>query len=271
MSEPKNIVVSCDLIDPPNDACKIKPDKVDRLVKSIEANGLLQPPGVIAVGNRFRTVYGNHRLHAWLKLGHSEIEVRVLPSDTTQEQELSISLQENHVREDEDFLDTLARVEKRAKQMSCTFKKASEVEHVNPAYVSRAKKIVKNLDERVLRHARQNDVGLSVLYAISAASDVKLQEQLLTAYLDGSMNRAVIAQAVRKQSKRSVKKVNIERATEVATIKIAVQANASYELLFQQISELRKELAKLQKNGIQLKLVPEVMKGGQKDVVLQKA
>ena len=90
MAQPQNVVITCDLVDPPNDACQIKPHKVKRLAQSIHVNGLLQPPGVVKVGQRFRLVYGNHRFHAWQTLGHAKIEVRVLPSETSAEQELSI-------------------------------------------------------------------------------------------------------------------------------------------------------------------------------------
>ena len=159
MSQPKNIMVACDQIDPPQNACKIKPQKVKRLVKSIQANGLLQPPGVVAIGDRYRLVYGNHRFQAWQKLGHTEIEVRLLPPDTSVGQELSISLQENHVRENEDFEDTFARVEQRAKQMNCSFKKAAELENVSPTYVSRAKKILDRLGRGVIQKSQRKRRG----------------------------------------------------------------------------------------------------------------
>ena len=159
MSQAKNIVVNCDQVAPPNNACKLKPKKLDKLVKSIKANGLLQPPGVIKNGDRYRIVYGHHRFKAWQRIGHQEIEVRLLPADTTASKELSISLHENHVREKEDFDDTLARVENRAKDLGCSFKQAAELENVNEAYVSRAKKIVKKLGQQLVRTAKEKGVG----------------------------------------------------------------------------------------------------------------
>ncbi len=267
MSQPKNIVIACDLIDPPNDACKIKPDKVERLAKSVKVNGLLQPPGVVAVGDRYRMVYGNHRFHAWLGLGNSEIEVRVLPPSTSTEQELSISLQENHVREDECFFDTLARVEKRAKQRKCSFKEAAKLEDVNPNYVSRVKRIAR-IDKPLLKRAMANEVGFSVLYEISGTTDVERQKQFLDAYLEGSMNREAIADAAKKKSKRPVKKVNIERVEEDATIKITARANATYALVYRRLAELQKFLKTCEKNGIPLDLVSKVKKGGQENVAV---
>ncbi len=269
MSRSRNVIVPCGLIDPPDNACKVKPRKVAKLAKSIETNGLLQPPGVVAVGNRYRVVYGNHRFHAWLELGHAEIEVRVLPPDTTADQELSISLQENHVREKEDFDDTLARVEKRAKQMKCSFKKAAEIENVNPTYVSRARKIMQSLGSKVVQAAKDRGVGLSVLYEIASVKDVNRQKELFDAYLNGSMNREAIVKATKRKSKASVKKVTINRATDVASIKLVVMAAATYEQIYQQLAELKKQLTTNQKNGIPVKLLPEIMKGGQKDVVLK--
>lgn len=265
----KNIVVACDLVDSPNDACKIKPSKVERLMKSIRSSDLLQPPGVVEANGRYRLVYGNHRFHAWQRLGHTEIEVRLLPPETTEGEELSISLQENHVREKEDFEDTLTRVETRAKHMGCSFKKAAEAENVNPAYVSRARKIVNRLGSEVIQKARENGIGLSILYVLSGVDESSRQMELLDSYLDGSLNRESLAVAVKKKAGSSARKVTIKRVTPVATFKVAVVATATYKLLFQQIAELRKQLSTCQKNGIPVKLLPEIMEGGA-DVV-QKA
>ena len=264
MSQAKNIVVPCDRIDPPNNACKIKPAKVKKLIQSIKANGLLQPPGVIQVGDRFRIVYGNHRFQAWLQLGNQEIEVRVLPADTN---ELSISLQENHVREPEDFEDTLARVEKRAKQLGCSLKRAAELENVKPAYISRAKKIVKNLDDAVIRLSKEKGVGFSVLYQISGVEG-KRQMELLSAYLDGSMNREAIAKAVKQKSKPTVKLLTLSANTGKAIFNLTLPATTTYEQILQELSALKKLLTTHHKNGIPVKLLPEVLKGGQANVVL---
>ena len=271
MSEPKNMVIACDLIDPPNDACQIKPKKVQRLAKSIKTNGLLQPPGVVAVDGRYRIVYGNHRLHAWRLLGQSKIEVRVLSADTSAEQELSISLQENHVREDEDFLDTLARVEKRAMQRGCTFKEAAKLEDVNPNYVSRVKRIKKEINEAVLEKARAQEVGISVLYAISGEKNAKHQERYLDAYLAGSMNREGVDASIKKKKSASpAKKLSLKRVTESAELNLKLDSEASYEDAIAELDSWKKDLKTNQRNGIPLKLVNEVKKGRKKNVV-QKA
>ena len=190
-----------------------------------------------------------------------------MPPETSSEEELSISLQENHVREKEDFDDTLARVEKRAKQLGCSFKKAAELEQVNPAYVSRAKKIVDRVDPKVLELAKAKGVGLSVLYEVASTDDSKLQRKLIESYVAGSMNREAIAQAVKKKPAPAAKKVTIDRVTETATLKMVVLVTATYEQLFEQLAELKKQLASSKKNGIPVKLLPEVMKGGRTDVV----
>jgi ParB/RepB/Spo0J family partition protein len=264
------MIVACGLIDPPNDACKIKPKKVARLVKSIEANGLLQPPGVVAVEARYRIVYGNHRLHAWRKLGHSKIEVRVLSADTSAEQELSISLQENHVREDEDFFDTLARVEKRAKQRDCTFKEAAKLEDVNHAYVSRVKRIAQ-IDEPVLEKATANEVGFSVLYAISGTKNAKHQGKYLDAYLAGSMNREAIEKSIKgEKAAPPAKRLNLKRATELAEMNLKLDAEATHEDAIAELDSWKKDLKTDQQNGIPLKRFNEIKRKGKQNVV-QKA
>lgn len=268
MPEPRNVVIECDLIDPPNDACKIKSTKVERLAKSIEQNGLLQPPGVVVDEERYRIVYGHHRFHAWLKLGHSEIEVRVLPSGTSAEQELSISLQENHAREDEDFFDTLARVEKRAKQRGCKFKEAAKLEGVKHSYISRVKRIYTRIDGKMLEEAIGKEVGFSVLYAISGTDDEKLQRFCLDGYLAGTMNRDAIEKAIKKKkSVRSRKKLTLRRKTRVSEQIMKLDEGASYDDAVGELDRWKRELRTNERNGIPLEYVNKVKKKGEKDVV----
>lgn len=267
MPATKNILVRCDQIDPPKHARKLDQDKVDRLAKSIATNGLLQSPGVVATGDRYRLVYGNHRLHAWIKNGHDQIEVRLLGDESSDVSELSISLQENHVREAESFDDALKRVEQRAKELGCSFSRAAELEQVKPAYVSRARKIVKQFDSKTLEIAKAKKVGFSVLYELSKENDLNRRTKLLASYIDGSMNRQAIAEAVKNQPrKEKPSKLTLTMTSEHAVVKIVVAESTTHECIQRELATRRKELATHQKNGIPVKLLPEILKGGQANV-----
>lgn len=268
MQHPKNLVVDCGLIDPPNNACKLKPKKIEKLIASFRANGLLQPPGVVEAQGRFRIIYGHHRFRAWQKMGHSEIEVRVLPPELVKSRELSISLQENHVREPEDFEDTLARVELRAKELGCTFKDAAQAENVNPAYISRAQKIVRNLAPAVLKKARSKGVGFSVLYELAAAKTEAEQGKFLDAYLAGTMKRDAIASAIKKRKpKAKPKQMRMTKSSSKSEITLVVDKDATYERIQQIVTGFAKDFKTHQKNGIPVGVLPELFKKGGGHVV----
>ena len=251
--------VACDLIDPPNNACKLKPEKVKRLAKSIRENDLLQPPGVIQDGQRFRIVYGFHRLKAIELLGRKEIEVRVLPSDTTAEAELTISIQENHIREPEDYEDTLARIEQVAIAKSCSIAKAAADVGVSGSYASKARQISKRLSPEAKEIAKTKRAGISILYALSRAPSDQ-QAQLLNSYLAGSLTRDEITQASKKKSSRTAKQTTLSVVIDELGIKFTMPASTSYEQLLNVLATLKSQFSIQRKNKIPVKLLPEVMK-----------
>ncbi|MCA9217972.1 MAG: hypothetical protein KDB27_33105, partial [Planctomycetales bacterium] len=59
-----------------------------------------------------------------------ELAARILPEGTTAADELNYSLIENHVRCDEDFESTVARVEEIAELLGCSFSKAAKEEQL---------------------------------------------------------------------------------------------------------------------------------------------
>ena len=251
-------LVACQLIDPPNSACKLKPDKVKRLAKSIHENGLLQAPGVIQDGQRFRIVYGFHRFKAIESLGRKEIEVRLLPPDTTAEAELTISIQENHIREAEDYEDTLARIEQIAIAKSCSIEKAAADTGVSSSYASKARQIKKRLSAEAKTIAKAKRVGISILYALSKAPPDK-QVDLLSKYLAGSLAREAIVQASKKTPVRTKKRINLSLTIDGIGINFAMPANTNYEQLFKLLGTLKSQFTTQKKNKIRVELLPQVM------------
>ena len=70
-------------------------DKVDDLLKSILAVGLINP---IVINREFELIAGNHRLHACREIGFSQIECRVL--DLLELEEQLLQCDENLIRFD---------------------------------------------------------------------------------------------------------------------------------------------------------------------------
>ena len=70
------------------------------LQKSIEQQGLLQNIGVKQTESGYRLVFGAHRLAAAKNLGWTEIQARVFPAETSDDECLLAELQENRIRND---------------------------------------------------------------------------------------------------------------------------------------------------------------------------
>lgn len=90
------------LIDVPADRLReTSTDRVETLSKDIEANGLLQPIGLVEESNgRFILMFGAHRLAAFQRLKRDEIDARVTPAAWIKAQERRvIEIMENLDRE----------------------------------------------------------------------------------------------------------------------------------------------------------------------------
>jgi hypothetical protein len=70
------------------------------LQKSIEQQGLLQNIGVKQTESGYRLVFGAHRLAAAKNLDWTEIQARVFPAETSDDECLLAELQENRIRND---------------------------------------------------------------------------------------------------------------------------------------------------------------------------
>ena len=256
--------IPLDKIDRMQPARKLDLQLVKRLAKSItQHDGLFQPVGLVPDGDRYRLIWGNHRLEACILAGRNSIESRLLPPDTTPDQELAYSLQENHLRAEEDIESTLVRVEAYATAKKCSFAKAANAVGVSKSYVSKAQKIVQSLGPQVMKLAREHKVGISILYAIAKASDAQQQLELLAAYIDGSMNRTGIEQASKRTTGRNKQRsLSLKLVIDDMAVKLNVPDGTGYEQLIAMLTNLKRHLATHRKNGIPCKLLPEVMNGG---------
>lgn len=89
---------------------------ITELAKSIESNGLLQPPSIRGVGDgTYEVVAGQRRVLACLRLGWTEIEAFV--TDWSDDRALGASLVENLQRADMDPLDKARGLDELAKRL----------------------------------------------------------------------------------------------------------------------------------------------------------
>lgn len=107
MSEPKTGATS--FIDVSPGDCDVDPkerlrhegtEAYQRLHKSIDQSGVLQPPGVVRSGDRFRVIWGNGRVISAQSLRHATMTVALLGTLMTEQEFLIAKGIENTVRND---------------------------------------------------------------------------------------------------------------------------------------------------------------------------
>jgi ParB family chromosome partitioning protein len=97
---PEHRVILLELVDEPEATPRevYEDARLIELAESIRSLGLLQPPGVVAVGDRFRRVFGKRRLLACRWLGLARVDVMVL--SVVEAQEFEAAVAENTARVD---------------------------------------------------------------------------------------------------------------------------------------------------------------------------
>lgn len=73
---------------------------VETLTQSIPQQGLLQAIGVVKMGERFKLIWGAHRLEAFKQLSIAKIPAKVYPEDTPEAELTLAELQENYARQE---------------------------------------------------------------------------------------------------------------------------------------------------------------------------
>lgn len=97
--------IAIELIDVPRRLRGVDDDHIAMIAGSIEQKGLLQPIKVQRSGERFRLVFGNHRLEAFKLLGKSHIDAVVADESADEPSLLSDEIWENLGRHDLNVID----------------------------------------------------------------------------------------------------------------------------------------------------------------------
>lgn len=100
VGRPRLMYVPLDLIDEPDEAMRqtFDPHKMDELIESIRAHGVIQPVALVQAGDRYRVAAGHRRSIAAVAAGLDEIPAAVYPEGTPTEE--AVKNHENAFREE---------------------------------------------------------------------------------------------------------------------------------------------------------------------------
>lgn len=231
--------VAIDLIDLPESQPRrfFDPDKLAQLAESIKEHGILEPPIVRLVGERYQLVAGERRLRAAQMLGLSEIPI--ICKELSDEQALQVSLIENLQREDlnpieetEAILQLLAisiagttadvvsllnqssNAKKRnleltdnvIRQLKTITSVLDRVGRFNPESFRTNRLPLLKLPEDVLNALRQGQLEFTKARAIAKIKDDLQRQELLTATIADNLPLTAIKQQIATQA---VKKTDL--------------------------------------------------------------
>lgn len=161
--------------------------EMDELVKSILANGLLEPIGVCKQADRYGLLFGFRRFCAWRRCRDDKIPVRVFPAPEDATASQILQFQENAHRVDLEpieFADVLREI-KRARNWSNN--QISEHVHLTPVKVCRLLDLA-GLSDDLKQHVRQGTLAVSTALELGKLSEAEGQA-LLPQALSGLLTR----------------------------------------------------------------------------------
>ncbi|RCS54863.1 hypothetical protein DTL42_07060 [Bremerella cremea] len=235
-------------------------ENLRRLEPSIAENGVLQPVGLVAVGNRFLLCIGNHRHEVTKRLGHTEIDALVWPEGTPPEQMLVFSLHENHLRKDESVEDTFKRVTELARYHRCSFTEAAVHACVTPGTLSKIRKSVGKLCPEALKVARENKIGVAITYEVARRAKTEDEQTAwLKEHAAGRMSRDAIIRMSGGKKSKAPKQVTFELKMDEVAFQLTFPRTISYEELFDAIAKLKAGIQVHAKQNLPIHVLAEVM------------
>lgn len=222
---------------------------------------LFQPIGVVADGSRYRLIWGRHRLGAYQLLGRDRIPAHVLPTETTPEDEIKYSLQENNLRRDESPEDMVGRVSQLAERLKISISEASKLAGVKPAYFSRWKTAIEKLTPEARSFARANGLGISDQYLVATkAKDASQQLAALKARANGT-SRDELCHWFKENtsSQRVTKKFCLRFSIDGFDLQLRLPSNTDYDTVGKLLTTLKSRILTHRKS-VPIRLLPEVLR-----------
>lgn len=221
MSEPDIQLVDLSSIIVPPSARSLDNAHAKKIARTIPPTGhILQAIGVVLDADRFRIVWGRHRLRAYELLSRKQIPARVLPKGTSSADEAQYSLLENSVHRAESFEDTLFRIEELSRRMNCSLREAAIAAEVKPAYLSRCQTAARKLSPKAKQFAAEHKLGISDVYLVaSKATSPDMQLKALRARVAGK-TRDELAHWFRVQAPATKRKSSASKKPKLSTLQL---------------------------------------------------
>lgn len=148
-----------------------KSEEFKHLCENIKARGLMNPPTVFKLGNKFCIIAGNHRTAACRALNFDSIEVKYFPNVHELEDVQALQFAENQQRiptKPMEFAEALIRYASRKPQIT----EAELAEHFN---VSQSKVNqylrLKKLNPKIQEMVKKGELGVTFAFQIAALPD----------------------------------------------------------------------------------------------------
>lgn len=256
--------VRLDLLDPMDRARALDRDNVHELARSIKKLGLLQPPAVIPIADRYRIGVGNHRVAAMRLLGEQTIEAEIWPEHMSDKMALVRSLHENNVRKNESLAATLERLTGLMAEHDCDMDEAFVIARTHKPMRSKIKRVITNLSPDAMQFVCEHKFGISIPYDVARfAPDAATQMQWLRRNADKEMSRdEIIAEGKRLRSGASprIETVSFHETINGVTFDVSMPASTESTSLLSAFSQLAKRVA--QESKRQTPLLPHLMQNG---------
>jgi ParB family transcriptional regulator, chromosome partitioning protein len=191
------------LVDPDPDQPRTDPDpeSLDRLARSLESHGQLQPitvrPGPSP--GRFTIVMGERRWRACVRAGRPTVAAVVLEGSPAAERRLELQVVENVLREDLSPLDQARAFRALMDHNGWSASRLAETLHVHRATVTRALALL-NLPDMLRAHVESGQLSPATAHEIARVDDPDRQRALADRVVAEGLSRAATAEAVRGTS-----------------------------------------------------------------------
>lgn len=164
--------------------------KLDELVESIRAQGLLQPIGVFWNGEYFEITFGHRRYKACQILGVKEIDCRVFPDESKARH--AAMLDENLCREDITAAEEAIKYQEIIGEYDCTEAELFQIVKRPPNYVYARLDLLKG-DQGVFNAVGQRQIVLSVAQQLNRIDHPQHCAYLLRMAIENGASARIVA------------------------------------------------------------------------------
>ena len=189
---PKSQTIPYEKIAEPKTPARFQMDeeKLNELVESMAARGLLQPIGVFPVGNMFEITFGHRRWRAAGILGWKEMECLVFDSDA--KARYADMMDENLCREDITAAEEATKYMEVIEELDCTEAELLAIFHKPANYVYARLDLLKG-DKGVFEAVALRQIVLSVAQQLNRVDHEQHRAYLLRQAVDGGASARVVA------------------------------------------------------------------------------